>query len=394
MEVLDQYDVTQEAILVRLYVRQAGISARSRTLTREAAEKHQADPRSVNGIVQKIEASTRAELTAAINQGRAILYNLTLPWDDNAYRLCPLKVYPRLKQEMQAVQNAFYDARDAMLANYEHMRTDYLRRVNDLAQEIPFPTLAEMERSFEFEVRDMPIARLEDVRLKYVDPSTLDDIKQRINQQTTDRLREAQEEIIERLIERVQRVKVQTEKEEGRIFESLIGNIEEDVALLPALNITNDPEITRLIERVKTELTQYSVEDLRKDDKLREHAAQTAGSVLKDLRKFKPAKGAPVAMAAVAPVQEVVVAEVPAETVTEAPVEEPVVVAEAPVVEAPAEAPKPKKLALPKAAPAAKAEPVKTAPKTNLAKGLSAATPRRELAKASDSLKSFGSKSL
>jgi hypothetical protein len=220
------------------------------------------------------------------------------------------------------------------------MRTDYLRRVNDLAQEIPFPTLAEMERSFEFEVRDMPIARLEDVRLKYVDPSTLDDIKQRINQQTTDRLREAQEEIIERLIERVQRVKVQTEKEEGRIFESLIGNIEEDVALLPALNITNDPEITRLIERVKTELTQYSVEDLRKDDKLREHAAQTAGSVLKDLRKFKPAKGAPVAMTAVAPVQEVVVAEVPAETVTEAPVEEPVVVAEAPVVEAPAEAPK------------------------------------------------------
>jgi hypothetical protein len=286
----ETFDLTQEALLVRLYIGQGGLTSRSSTLTREAAEAHQADYRSVAGVIYILTAEDRKETTKAINEARAFFYANTLPWDDNAYRLVPVTRYAHLKRELQRIENEFSDSVERLLANYDHLRKDYLRRVNDLAQEVPFPTSEEFRAAFKFDLLEMPIASPHDIRLRHVNQTTVNELRTKVTAQMNDRLASAQAEIVERLKDRVRRLKEQTADKDSRLFKSLVSNIEEDVDVLPKLNLTNDPEINRLIERVRAELAGIDVTTLRGDSKeaqkLRGHIHKTASSVLDDLQSY------------------------------------------------------------------------------------------------------------
>lgn len=293
------WNLSQDTVLGRLFIGQVGLSARSRTLSEEAAEKHQADRSSVRGIVQIITAQDRAEITQCINQARQVFYANTLPWDDNAYRLIPLVRYTTLKHELDTIQNAFDDAVHELVANYDMLRKDYHKRVNDLAQEVPFPAKDELERSFKFELIEMPISDTSDIRLRHVDPNVVEQMKVRINQQNATRLAEAQTEIISRLSEMAGRIKTQAGKEKGRLFESLVTNINDAVAVLPGLNVSQDPEITRLIEAVKVKLGSLDIEDMRDSSYARREAVKAADDVLKELQSYKPTIKMPVLKPAV-----------------------------------------------------------------------------------------------
>lgn len=282
----DTFDLTQEAILGRLFIGQGSLYSRSDTLTREAAEKHEADKESVSGIVRKLKASDRAKITKAINEARALFYTYTLPWSNNAFRLIPLTKYVHLKSELQRLENDFMDAVEELLTNYDDLREDYHRRVRDLAQEVPFPTKTELRNSFRFSMEEMPIANSNDIRLRHINQQEVEELKQRVQQQISERLIEAEREIIQRLTSMVTRVKEQTASKDKRIFQSLIDNIDEAMAVLPALNIDNNPEITRLIERVNRELASVDVKAVRTDEKFRKQVHKQSSDLLTDLRSF------------------------------------------------------------------------------------------------------------
>lgn len=286
----ETFDLTQEALLVRLYIGQGGLTSRSNTLTQEAAEAHNADKHSVAGVIYILTADDRKQITKSINEARAFFYANTLPWDDNAYRLVPVTRYAHLKRELQRIENDFADAVEKLLASYDALRKDYLRRVNDLAQEVPFPSKEEFRASFKFDLLEMPIASPHDIRLRHVNPTTVNELKTKVAAQMNDRLASAQVSIVERLKDRVKRLHEQTGESDTRLFKSLVSNIESDVDILPKLNLTNDSEINRLIERVKAELASVDVTAMRGDSKeaqkLRGHIHKAAGSVLDDLQAY------------------------------------------------------------------------------------------------------------
>lgn len=281
----------EDTLLVQLSIRQAGISARSRTLSREAADAHEADRDSVHGVILKLSKETLSPLQAIINPAREFHLANTLPWGKNGERLIPVTRYAHWKRELTIKQNAFNDEVEEMLSHYPTLRKDYMRRVNDLAQEIPFPTLQEMQGNFGFELQEQPLPNLNDLRLNHLDPKTVEDLKVRITNAMAERLEEAHRDIINRLFAVVARVHEQTGKEDGRLFETLRTNIEEAVDVLPKLNLKNDPEITRLITRVRTELASIDVVTLRNDPKERAKTSKLAGSILNDLKHY----GKPVA---------------------------------------------------------------------------------------------------
>lgn len=281
-------DLTKEAVLLRLEIGQVGVTARSRTLTAEAAVKHDADPDSVRGIVQILTGASRAPITQQVNAARILFEASTLSWDNKGYRLCPADNYGDLMRGLDARKNLFHDAVDDLGNKHAELRKDYHQRVKDLAHEVPFPSERELRDSFRFDVYVMPLANPDDIRLRHVNGAALEAMKQSVAAQYDERLADTGLEIVERLQVLVARVKEQCGKENGRLFDSLIGNIEDAVEVCSSLNITNNPEITRLIERVKLDLTSIDIPTIRDDKsgKLRKETAKVASNVLRDLQKF------------------------------------------------------------------------------------------------------------
>src|SRR6266566_3881827 len=96
----DQFDVTKEVVLGSVSFGARGISARSAILSNEAAEKHKSDKKTVKGTVQKLLTSDLKGVASIQQQARLEFKRLTLPWDDNGYRMIPMPMRPQVLESL------------------------------------------------------------------------------------------------------------------------------------------------------------------------------------------------------------------------------------------------------------------------------------------------------
>lgn len=266
----------------------AGVQSRSKTLSREAADAREAVHNRVSTIIFKLSKDNLKNVQNIASEARIFFKENSVAWDNSGYRLVPLSRYAYLKRELERRENLFIDAVTGdLIGNYDQIKADYEREVKTgLAREVPFPTIEQIKANFRFEIYEQPIANPNDLRLRHVDPRTIETMKSTINDAIATRLDAANQEIVARLIRDVRTLHKNTDNPEGRLFDTLKLNIEETVAVLPSLNLRNDPEINRLIIRVKNELSSIDVELLRKDKKERALVAKQSAAVLQDLEKY------------------------------------------------------------------------------------------------------------
>ena len=74
--------------------------------------------------------------------------------------------------------------------------------------------------------------------------------------------------------------------------DSLIGNVEELVELIPGLNVLDDPDIEAVRLQVKAKLLGNDAKDIRKDPALREELAGEAKQIMDTMAGFMRAFGA------------------------------------------------------------------------------------------------------
>ena len=89
----------------------------------------------------------------------------------------------------------------------------------------------------------------------------------------------------ERLHEAVLRIR-KASGEDGIVRGNLIEHARETCDLLVRLNVAEDERLDAVRERVERELTVLSVEDLRKDDRLRDDTARRAGEIIAAMGAF------------------------------------------------------------------------------------------------------------
>lgn len=278
-----EFDLSRDAVLVKLKISQVGVTANSKTLSREASDKHDADRNSVKGYVQKIKWTDLSDLTRIYNESREVLNRLTLPWSEE-YRLCPVQNYAELTKAMRELENRFSDAVHKLVSKHEELQKDYIERVKDLSKEIAFPTKAQMQESFSFKFEEALIPS-SDIRLRHVSEDARKQIAQRVKEQVDSQLAEAQKDLVGRLATVVARI-AQGTKEDGKLHASAIEALNATLDSVPSLNLTNDPAISTLVSKVKQELGDLDVKDLRKDGSAKSAVAASATSILGDLKAF------------------------------------------------------------------------------------------------------------
>ena len=208
---------------------------------------------------------------------RAHLYKVTLPWGENGERLLPATLFFDFKNEMQTFESEFLNRVQTFVGLYPSLRENARTRLGQLYQPKDYPLDHEVADKFGFNIAITPVASADDFRVKLND-----EYVESIKADITARMQERQKDAVKDCWLRVRKVVTAMHerlKDEKAVFkDSLIGNARELIDILPALNLTNDPELTNIATELQTIL--MPPDRLRQDKVLRASTAAAADAIL------------------------------------------------------------------------------------------------------------------
>jgi hypothetical protein len=278
---ISESSLSSRAMLCGLSIRMWSAQKHDRELSEEIATRHgaQADAGRYHKVLLPNEALT--EIRKIVSQARSEHHFMTLPWDDNGYRVLPAAAYMDHTAKMRGLANQFTPAVEALAQQFEQLVAEAKVRLGGLFRADDYPTPRELRSKFSFETRVMPLPDAGDFRVALGDEEK-DRIKRQITVAVEASLQVASRELWQRLYEAVKHMadrvgayKVTEEGVEHPFRDSVVTNLVKLVEVLPKLNVTRDGELERMTEQVRASLL-VDPKQLRESESVRTETANAA----------------------------------------------------------------------------------------------------------------------
>ena len=233
--------------------------------------------------------SLKPIITAA-NALRSHFYDKTLPWKDNGDRLLTRKMYQPFLEEHSRLLGNFNDAVEHFITvEYLAARERACFRMGSLFNMDDYPHPDHLRRRFYVNLDLDAVTEAGDFRVD-LDKAELDHIRGDIEAGLNRRIETAMRDVWQRLSTILGHF-ADKMASDSVFRNSTVSNLEEIVAMLPALNVTDDPELDRIGSEIRTYIIGYQPEDLRKDADIRSTAATQAQRIMDDMKGFMAAFG-------------------------------------------------------------------------------------------------------
>jgi hypothetical protein len=252
--------------------------------SQEIAQRHgaQADAGRYHKVL--LPKAALAEIQKIVSDARQEHYFMTLPWDDNGYRVLPAAAYMDHTDKMRELSNHFTPAVEALACEFGKLVEEAKMRLGGLFRSEDYPTPDGLRSKFSFDTKVMPLPDAGDFRV------TLgDDEKERIKRQITAAVEASLQvasrdlwqrlyEAVSHLAERLSAYKVTGVGVEHPFRDTVITNLVKLVDVLPKLNVTCDPELEQLAAEVRASLL-VDPQELRKSESIRSETAKAATAI-------------------------------------------------------------------------------------------------------------------
>ncbi|WP_158022289.1 hypothetical protein [Methylorubrum populi] len=236
-----------------------------------------------------VPAEALKPVQAAAGRVRAVHARYTLPWTDNGLDILPAAAVVDYDREMRAARAEFEAAADVFCNMvFPGLLLSAPARLGDMFRASDYPDASEIRDRFSMRVRTLNMPDARDFRVDMSDAQARA-IRAELEAESRAALAEAMEsawqrvaDVCGRMVERLNAYKPATmkgEKSEGVFRDSLVENVRDLVAVLPAFNLTNDPTLADVSERMRAELCKADAAELRDDVALRERTAAAAAEI-------------------------------------------------------------------------------------------------------------------
>lgn len=214
---------------------------------------------------------------------RTWMYDNTLPWDDSGWRIGRVVRHMEFMQEAGDRMREFDILVDAFAQAYAKEIENAKFNLNAMFDANDYPGGDEMRGKFRISVDVMTLPNSEDFRVvDGVPQEEVDKLCQIASNSVEAKIAAGMAEAYKRLFSVVSKMSTTLtqygDKEIKKFNDTLVGNISDLVAIMPALNLTDDPVLNALTSEAK-QLVDYDLTDLRKDDKTRKSAIIEAGKL-------------------------------------------------------------------------------------------------------------------
>lgn len=214
---------------------------------------------------------------------RIFLYENTLPWGDDGFRLLPATNYLEFMTDFKKFKSEFEIATNKLITQYPQLKEEAKKRLNGMFQEKDYPEVEKLKEKFSIDISFMPISDITDFRLN-LSQGEVDKIKIKMEEEISSRITETTKSIWFRIKEAISHMIERLSEKDAIFRDTLITNIQDLVNILPRLNFTNDPAINAIIENMKVLI--INPDTLRKNSTIRNSKAQEAQAILDKVNQF------------------------------------------------------------------------------------------------------------
>jgi hypothetical protein len=289
------HDITERAMLVRLNIKRWTARTHDKKVNKEVAQTHGSQEHMGTYLKTLIDKSSLSEVNKITTDARDYHWRMTLPWQDEGVRILPADVYLEYTQKVRQMRVDFERAVEKFLVTYPTLIEEARKDLNGLYNEADYPSAKRLRSLFSYQIRVSPLPAAVDFRVG-LDAKEVKRIKQGIEEQTREAFKVATQdlwtriaEVVGHLSERLKAYEIDetTGKLTGSKFrDSTVENVRSLVDLLPKLNVTADPELEQMTQRMRDGLCSATAADLRTDTAVREAVTQTADEILASMASY------------------------------------------------------------------------------------------------------------
>lgn len=229
-----------------------------------------------------IDKSHLDPLTSHAGKVRQYHYKMTLPWMDNGGRLLPSKLFMEYRNGIDSLRTEYQRLVDDFLKVYaSNLVQDARVRLGTLYDPEDYPDSTTLREKFGIEMDILPVPTAQDFRVDVAE-SEINRIREEINRNVVLRQRKAMDDAWSRVHDVVDTIYLRLSADKPIIRDSLIENARELTALLPGLNVIDDPAMTAVAKEITDNLLE-DVWTLRNSRAARAKVAAAAQAILQKI---------------------------------------------------------------------------------------------------------------
>lgn len=264
--------ITNTALLVSVTIRQWEGNRLDKLETQAVEIKHKTSARAAR--VHKSLLPNATELKEVLKAGtkiRQFVYKHTLPWGDGVQILRTM-AYMQFTQDLGTLSAEYDNKVRHFIAEYPRLIREAQHDLGTMFDLADYPEQSKLREKFAVDVRYMPVPEAGDWRVELTQDQ-MKDLRDSVTRQVTDAQEKAMRTAWDRLFTVIEKAHEKLSSPDAEFRDSLIHNITDLCAVLPQLNITNDPKLEAMRKVIEKSVVSKNPKALRKDANLRGQAA-------------------------------------------------------------------------------------------------------------------------
>jgi len=280
--------IANSAVLVRLNISVWGASKRNRELEKEVAANKNADPRAMRLYDNLMVGSTgHKDIQKHAAQSRLWHTQLSLPWDERGYRLCPTSLFLDYKSQHNLKKITFNSMVDVFRVKYFSYRETAKLYRGDMFNELDYPPVAEVMPKFSWHFVVAPVPESGHL---YIDlpEQELAEVRASCDAEVERKIAEAAKENEKRLLKELEGISAKCtdtgddeEDDKKRWHDTFVSNPLELCRLLKHMNLTKDPKIEEARQRLEDIMVGKNKDMFKDSPTVRKEVKEEIDSIIK-----------------------------------------------------------------------------------------------------------------
>jgi len=209
-------------------------------------------------------------------------YQHTLPWSDGGSRLLPMKSFFDYKATLGNYEQQYNDAVEDFLVEYPQLVSGSAFTLGALFDRGEYPDVEDLRSKFRFKYVFCPVPDAGDFRID-VEEQAKNELQQQYKEYYDGKLADAMKDAWDRLHETLTHLSDRmdyTDENKKKFWDSTITNASDLCGLLTSLNVTNDPKLEDMRQKLEKALNGVDASDIRESEAIRTSVKSKVDDIL------------------------------------------------------------------------------------------------------------------
>ena len=197
----------------------------------------------------------------------------------------PTSMYTLYQDEVRKCKKEYDVAVNEFVKSYPKHIEDARKALNGMFNEKDYPTQQSIETRFGIRINFSPLPSGSDFRVN-LEKDELSSMKEDVDQRVQDAIKDAIKDLWQRLAQPIKHMVEKLKQPDAVFRNTLIDNLKEIIEVIPALNVIEDPNLSKIVKECKEQLLKHTAEDLRDVKEIRNDVRANAEKLLKKMEGY------------------------------------------------------------------------------------------------------------